>query len=321
MIILFYIKSFLSKLETVLGSEHFLLAAVILAFFIKFYLVTKLLSYQTKSKKAHSSLVLLVIVLVSIILADSAWILKLMRSLFFPSIDYKYLLFWIRITWGFATVQYHGLALFIESLIKRKNIYNLRQQIFLPITGVLSIFFFTIAFIEFNNPLNRPAIEFKIFDFVLIYELYALMLLSIIVTLFQLRKAKIPKILKKQIKIFIWALMIPHLATELINFYPFNVLHGLLHHKLALYSISEILITCAIFYSIKKVMCLRFLNIEDPQLSKKGFNFIHDFRTILEQFSYVTSTKELGHIAQSFFKDAFHIPKQKTYLHIKNTSG
>jgi len=45
---------------------------------------------------------------------------------------------------------------------------------------------------------------------------------------------------------------------------------------------------------------------------------MNDFKNVLEQFSHVTNERELTHITQNFFKDAFNIPMRSTHLYIRN---
>lgn len=64
-------------------------------------------------------------------------------------------------------------------------------------------------------------------------------------------------------------------------------------------------------------MGLRFLNIKKNVESKEKFNFLSQFKDILEQLSYATALKELAHITQTFFQSAFSIPLGRTKLYIR----
>ena len=64
-------------------------------------------------------------------------------------------------------------------------------------------------------------------------------------------------------------------------------------------------------------MGLRFLNIKKNVESKEKFNFLSQFKDILEQLSYATALKELAHITQTFFQSAFSIPLGRTHLYIR----
>ena len=62
---------------------------------------------------------------------------------------------------------------------------------------------------------------------------------------------------------------------------------------------------------------MRFLNLRKDVESKEKFNFLSQFRDILEQLSYATALKELAHLTQAFFQTAFAIPLGRTRLYIR----
>ena len=68
-------------------------------------------------------------------------------------------------------------------------------------------------------------------------------------------------------------------------------------------------------------MGLRFLNLYGHVHSPRRFLFMKDFKNVLEQFSHVTSERELVHICKNFFRDAFSIPLPTTRLYIRNTGS
>ena len=113
-----------------LGSSPFLLVVMIFSFTIKFYIALNLIIHIQKNRSVHirRSCFFLILVLIVAMMANSAWIVKLIRRLFFPTLNYKLYLLWIRISWSFTAIQYHGLALFIESLVNKNNLFVLRQK-------------------------------------------------------------------------------------------------------------------------------------------------------------------------------------------------
>ncbi len=64
-------------------------------------------------------------------------------------------------------------------------------------------------------------------------------------------------------------------------------------------------------------MGLRFLNLSDHVQAKHNFNFITDFKDILEDLGKVTNVRELTHISQSFLKSGFGIPANRTKLYLR----
>ncbi len=56
----------------------------------------------------------------------------------------------------------------------------------------------------------------------------------------------------------------------------------------AIQSLSALLISYALYYCGKRIMGLRFLNLQSHVEVKDKFNFINDFKNILEELSFVT---------------------------------
>ena len=82
-------------------------------------------------------------------------------------------------------------------------------------------------------------------------------------------------------------------------------------------SLSTILLTLGIYFLTKKIIGLRFLNLHDHVQTSNKFDFINDFKDVIEEFARVTNIKELVHITQSFFKSGFSIPASRIRLYIR----
>jgi transcriptional regulator with PAS, ATPase and Fis domain len=64
-------------------------------------------------------------------------------------------------------------------------------------------------------------------------------------------------------------------------------------------------------------MGLRFLNFTSHVESKHSFNFVDNFKIILEQLSFATTGSELIQITCTFFKEAFNVSPRNVTLHIR----
>ncbi len=140
------------------------------------------------------------------------------------------------------------------------------------------------------------------------------MLSSFLITLWNMRTKKLPRILRTQLKVLIPVLIVPAWISDLLQTFPLAFNPGWMTNSYTAMCISTLLITLAAFYCARKVITLRFLNLESHVQSPLKFNFIDGFKEVLEQLSHVTSIGELGHITQAFFKEAFDIPTNKTTL-------
>ncbi len=302
------------------GSKTFLLLVATLSLFFKGIISATLISQGLRAKTAHRSWILLVLVLISSMMANSTWIFSCSN---FPNLDYRLPLFWSRIAWAFAIMQYQALALFIEILVEKHKQLKLRQKIFIFISCLFSIFFVGLAIFDFNCylPSDRPFIEFKARHFLALYALFPLMLTSIFFAIQKLRTTQLPQILRKQLRLLLKWVIVPMWLSDFIQIYPLSTSPLWDTNSYFAAAFSMILITYAAYYCVQKIIKLRFLNLEEHVRSDTKFNFINNFKDILEQLSQATSVQEIRHITQAFFKDAFGIPLRSTTLHIRNLNS
>ena len=300
-----------------LGSYEFLLFAEITAVITKLFVLGKIIKHATKSNKFQRLWILLILVVVSALAEDLTWIIKILRS-YIPEIDYRILLFCIRASWALAIVQYQSLALFIESLIAKHMKLSWRNIMFLIVSTAYFLGFLYLLIFENKIAGPRPDFEFILLNHVSRY-LLIIMLPTIFITMRNLLKIKGPTILRKQLKILTVGLMVPRIVSDFIQLYPFNLVPDYVASNIFVVAISTLLIAYAAYYCTNKVLKLRFLNMQnhvEPINTK--FDFINDFKDILEQLSYATTTGELKSIVRNFFNKAFQIPNGRTNLHFRN---
>ena len=114
------LTTLLNNIESILGSYPFLFIAILISFVLKTCILIILIKRGFHNTYAKYPWLFLLGVLTSAIVGDFAWLLKLLQILFFPQMDYRIILFSIRIAWGFTVMQYNALSLFIESLVDQK---------------------------------------------------------------------------------------------------------------------------------------------------------------------------------------------------------
>lgn len=314
--------NFISYLESIFGST-FLLLVTTVSFILKGYILINLLCrglYNTTTKRTF---LFLIAVLICSMVSDSAWILALIKSLWWPSIDYRFYLFWVRVAWGFAVIQYQSIALFMESLVDQSGSLNIRQKVFSTISIFLFFLAIGLACFDFNcyTAQERPPIEFFIRTLESYYFLIILMVPSLLLTMRKFRTGKLPSILKKQIKFLLPLVIVPAWISDLLQTFPLAFNPAWQTNSYVAICISTILITYAAFYCARKVVTLRFLNLEAHVQSPEKFNFVDGFKIVLEQLSHVTNISQLGHLTQTFFKEAFDIPLVKTTLYLRKVEG
>ncbi|MDR3550269.1 MAG: sigma 54-interacting transcriptional regulator [Candidatus Babeliales bacterium] len=309
-----------------ISSSLFLLIAIVLSFSVKTYFLRILIPQGLKAKKIRKPWLFLLGILVGSMFGDAAWMVKLVRELWIPSINYNFVTFMIRVAWAFLIIQYQALSLFIESLTEKKFTIRTSQKLLLCIGSCISLFFFYLAFFDtsFANEIEREMARGEhcsIFTEIwmmrhVVYYLFNLLIIpSFYIAVKKLRSAPMPKILRKQLRTLIQFLIVPYICIEFLQAANF-MFKALDSYAYAIVSTSTMLLTYAIYYCLKRVMGLRFLNFNNPQ-TERSLNFVDDFKTVFEQLSYTSSTQELTHIIQTFFKHAFDIPLRKTMIYIR----
>lgn len=310
----------LSSLEIfakIISSLPFILTVECISFTLKACLLVFVILHGLRSPKVQRSWFYLIFVLIGAMFDSTSWIALSLNKVLWPTLKAKYVIFVIRIAWAWTVIQYQSLSLFIESLIEKHHTIRWYQKIFIGISSLLSLSLLYVAFFEFNNVDNRSTFECNLFKIVSLFT-FIVMVPSLYAALHKIRSNTLPKILNKQIKILIQVLVGPLLFSDFIQYYPFSFFTGYIVSNYTAVSISTILLTFTLYFCAKKMMGLRFLNFySHVQSSPNSFNFIDDFKEVLEQLGQASTLKELSHIAQAFFKAAFTIQPSRTTLYVR----
>ena len=312
---------FLEYIESILGSFYFILPATLLSFFLKLGILIALIRKTANMERVIRPLYFLVAILIGNMFSDIAWIFKAFRELGLFQLSYQHGLFIVRIAWVFFIVQYQSMSLFIESLVTNKYDFSFKQKLFFIISSLFAIFFVTIAIIDFDCAglaFRKFEFESKLQNMATFYALFFVMLSSLFTAIRKIRQSVLPHLLKKQLTLLIQGLIAPIFMADLIQLFPFKI-YGItwIAHSYAGVGFSTMLITLAIYFCMRKIFGLRFLNLKSHVHQPMNINFIDDFKGVLEQLSSVTNLRELGHITQTFFKDTFNIPAHKTRLYLR----
>jgi hypothetical protein len=313
------------------NCSTFLLITIVVALCTKIY-VLRLIIPHARGMRVHGMLkpwILLLGVVLGSMVGDIAWVVKLVRILFVPSLTYSWLIVVVRVSWGCLIIQYQSLAFFIESLTEKNYHLNFLRKILFGISLMSSCYFFFIALCDGNLtdihersraltlPITEAPLEVCMLRYTIFYLLSLITLPSLFVSLYNMSRASLPKLLKKQIKIFMVWFMIPYLIIEfLIAFYHFfPLMHA---HAYAIVGVSTILLSYAVYYCICRVIRLRFLNITSSVHSAKSSNFTNGFKKVLEQLSHATTEREIEGVVQLFFKESFGVGLQRSCLYIRS---
>ena len=311
-----------------LVSPFFLLSVIFLSFIVKIYFLTILIPHGLHKTTVKKPWFFLICTLAGSMFGDIAWGVKLVREIWIPLSTYAPVTFIIRISWAFLILQYQSLAFFIQSLTEKNFTPNRLHRTLLLISFGFVTYFLYIAFFDTGliderarelakQKTMHPPLEIAMMRYVIFYLLNILVIPCLYFTFKKIQSDVLPKILRKQLKIFIQYLLYPYLVVEFLQaiYFSFKGIHAYLYPTV---SISTLLLIYATYYCMKRAMGLRFLNISSHVEYYSKTNIIDNFKRTLEQLSLVTSVHELGHITQNFFKEVFNIPLRNVSLYMRS---
>ncbi len=309
------LNNFVSYLEIYLGNKYYLFALLSSTFVFKSFLLIYLIQRIISSHKTvHRSVWFLCGIFIGSLVVDSAWLAKLLCNLFIPSLNPE---LWIYTSWTFPLLQYQSTALFLESFIESHYKTTPRRFILVSITGLASCITFYAAVTTWYTGVFGPLMA-KLQLFCVLYCLF-LVIFSVLYVYRKLKTKPLPLLLKKQFSIIIRVFILPQLFLDFIQAYPFNFfIPSYITSSYAAVGLSNLIIAYALYYCSRRVTGLRFLNFSDHVQTAARFGFVDNFKDVLEQLSLVTNPKEVAHITQTFFKENFNIPFNRTTLYIRN---
>lgn len=310
-----------------LQSQELLLITEFFSFSFKLYLLTILIIHSFKTKTYRKFNLLLIAMLSgSMVYSDMSWIPHHIYGIYFSTLDKRIIGLMARLGWVFFSIQNQALVSFLDIITKKRFVIKKWHiaSVLLTITTISFQIYFMVF--EFNNPAlsgNSLTLEQRLIQIQCLH-LLLIFIPCLIRTIKNIKSNILPKILAKQLKTFLIYLIFPHLILDLITnkllFFPL-IEKYLFLNEFSIRTISSILISYALYYCCKKMVGLRFLNLKDHVETKDKFNFINDFKDIIEELSYIKTPNELIHITQTFFKVAFDIPISKTKLYIRDINN
>lgn len=298
-----------------IGSDGFLLSVESISLIVKLTLFALIVIQVIRTAKMPKPLFFLLGAIVGSVFDNIAWITSLIPSVTSLTINPCLKTTIIVTSWAFFLIQYQSLVLFIENLINKDYKPSLIQKILLIVTGAICLYYIYLAITQ--NPQQTKIT----FGATAMYAYYCLAIPCIFSTIRKMRSEHLPRILKKQLALFIPFIICPWLFFDFFQTH----LPWFLDENSDLYwpivrmaaSLSTILLTYAVYYCSRKMIGLRFLNLKDHVESIQKNAFIDGFKHVLEQFGHATTTKELNHITQTFFKEAFEVPLGRTHLYVR----
>ena len=213
-----------------------------------------------------------------------------------------------RLNWGLYITTYQAFALFFEYFNQKRLKISITHAIHGLINIGLSGQFLYLAFVRADG------LETVLFEQTLTTLVYCYLFIFCLQLIYRIFiKAQMPRILSDQMR-YLSVFLAAYLLLEMaITIGATRNLFGAYYHSF--FALST-LFGCYAVYAMS-LMGLRFLNFRPDVESKEKFNFLVQFKDVLEQLSYATTLKELAHLSQTFFQAAYAIPLDRTRLYLR----
>jgi transcriptional regulator of aromatic amino acid metabolism len=315
-----FLTKTLELLENTFALTQASLILTCITFILKTFIFYSIIKNRPKSIKFRISRILLIFVLIGAMAEDVAWFLRTLHYFIIPSLDYRIVRASIRLAWSLEPIRYNALGLFLEYSVSQNYKITLRQKVLMSITSCFSIFFIIRFMTNFNCEWHRLSCmpEIICMRILPLFSTLIILPLSLRYAFKTLSRNKVPQILVRQTKIVAYTLCMPNIIIDLFQIFPLdmNVVSVLFApNSYTSLGLSNILLTYMIYYCTRKMVGLRFLNIKNHVQSTKKFNFIDDFKAVLEQLGKATTMQEITFTTQEVFHKAFNTPIRATILH------
>ena len=306
-------------LEQTTSSKYVVLATAGAFGALKLFFISRLAPRSYYSQAVKTSVLFLGIALTASVFGDIAWVVRTIRIVFSQESHNWFTHFIINTAWCLNPLVPQFLGLFSESISTNQFRFSKRHYCAIAVTTLLVCFSAAITCIGIANVdiifirwiffISRHASS--------LISLGPIMLPSLLVATYRIYTKECPRILRNQLKWLLFGGIIPFWIAEIIQTFPSSAGPSWITNSYTVVNISNLLLTFSLLYCSRKIIGMRFLDIHDHVKSRTEFQFARDFTSIIEQLSHVTNPKELRHITQRFFKEAFDVPLVKTVLFIR----
>lgn len=312
----------LQGLYQIIVSKQTLLGIMLLAFFFKLILLVGCIRFSIKATAHRILYFFLSVFILGMLLNDAAYMLRIfIESIGECKEDLAEYTAFSRVAWAFYITQYQALALFFEQLHKKYFKITFLHVVQFLINLAITSGFLYLAYFKYGIPSHSP--ETMGLEDILINatQIYLPVLFVPLIYIIYRAYNSLPFILARQMR-YLMNYFVPFFILEMLNsapdslinlFAPADFYHGVL------ITLTSFLSTYPMYFVMKRLVKLRFLNSRKDVASQEKFNFLSEFRDILEQLSAATTVKELAHLNQTFFQTAFNIPLGRTRLYLRKS--
>jgi transcriptional regulator with PAS, ATPase and Fis domain len=264
-------------------------------------------------------LVLLTLLIASLS-SNVSWIIHLTNNHYLTFLQASTLSFISRFFWIFTPIEDQALALFVEYLAQRKQSLSLYNKCTVLVSFSMTIIWFIVTCFNFNHVFDYFIINY-LYKIQVYFKLFFLMGPTLFIALRAIKHKDLPPILGRQLTTFLMFLFVPQLLNELLENMPLFITTyypPLLTDGYAMATFSVVFEIGGLYFCVQKLLRMRLINVDPETRLRKKFPFLNHIKKVLNRLSYASSYSELAQITQTFFKEVFHIPIQKTKLYVRD---
>lgn len=310
-------------LENISTSPYVLIFVMVASICFKLYILYYLNSNIIIKIKTYKILALILkYILISSIFIDLAWISAKLRIVFltpkitFPILlspyaqDHPYLSLFITFinstSWIAYIFEYHLIFFFISIYLDKKFLKT--SNLFLSLVGfILVLFCMVVSAINICSWGNYFYLISIMRRIVTVYLTSFLAPYTLFIIGSKLKARTLPRLVHAQVFNLMIFILLPIWLSDIVQYYPFNFNLGAFRDSYITIMISTIFLCNGIFICARKLIGLNFLNLRTYFPKRVKFDFIQDFKKIIDSLSYVIHFDDIRKINTDFFKTALDI--------------
>lgn len=296
----------ITLLLEILGSQPFRLFLIAVATIVQL-LITKEL--RAAHKKAQSIRLLQTILLTSIAIEIVFFLITLAKLKYISSL---YLCLFARLSWV-ANIIYHVLlAILFDSLLKSHGTKNKFFIISRVLGGAVlaGIFTLSIIFWPYNHFPSELALRQAIYFYMILLSGQSIGLVSYVLY----KTPRLPRLLKHQLTIFTFWLVMPQLCVKFLFISPIEFIPWTPVVKNIFNNVSMVLLTYSLYFCATRLVRFRFLNIREHVVEPQDTTFVGDFRRMLDTIGQISNISELRYALERFFASSLHLREGRAHL-------
>jgi len=283
---------------------HFAFYIAIFAILSQLLLLSFFILNWARSKVSRVIITLFSVVIACSIFTDTYWAIRYAEKLSFIATNYSFL---AGMAWALTVLQFLVIFYFVNRILPKK--FKLNYYSIWLITLIAAILMGNFIFYIFSNVMLLGNYSYTLVD---LYVMLVAVLITYKIIKIILNKT-IPKLLQQQLMVYAFIFPIPYF---LVDFVPslFSIFSYPYQSGPLLESLGRIIFVAALFFSMRKLLKIRFLNVAEEVTAQHRAGFFEDYEPVFEEVSNASTIGEVRHIVKQFFSDVFGQDAHKIHL-------